>query len=82
MNGKARGRMNLKESFDNCMSGLGCLAVVVLFFSWCGYVCYKSLFENTIGIWGWLIGMVLLIVMAVGVWIILGSIWCFIRDAW
>ena len=82
MNGKARGPMKLKESFDNCMSGLGCLAVVVIFFSLCGYVCYMSLFEDTIGIWGYLIGMVLLIVMAVGVWIILGSIWCFIRDAW
>ncbi len=75
MNGKARGRMNLKESFDNCMSGLGCLAVVVMFFSWCGYVCYISLFQNTIGIWGYLIGTVLLIVMAVSAWIILGSIW-------
>ena len=74
--------MNLKESFDNCMSGLGCLAVVVMFFSLCGYVCYISLFENTIGIWGWLIGAVLLIVMAVSAWIILCSIWYYIRDAW
>ena len=74
--------MKLKESFDNCMSGLGCLAVVATFFSLCGYVCYMSLFQNTIGIWGWLIGVVLLVVMAVSAWIILCSIWYFIRDAW
>ena len=74
--------MNLKESFDNCMSGLGCLAVVVTFFALCGYVCYMSLFENTIGILGWVIGGVLLVVMAVSAWIILCSIWYFIRDAW
>ena len=74
--------MNLKESFDNCMSGLGCLAVVATFFALCGYVCYMSLFENTIGILGWVIGGVLLVVMAVSTWIILCSIWYFIRDAW
>ena len=74
--------MNLKESFDNCISGLGCLAVVVMFFAWCGYVCYMSLFQNTIGVLGYLIGTVLLIVMVVSAWIILCSMWYFIRDAW
>lgn len=55
--------MNLKVSFDDCMSMLGCLSILVIFFSVCGYVCYMSLFENTIGIWGWLIGTILLVVL-------------------
>ena len=75
-------KLNLRESFDNCMSGLGCLAVVGMFFFLCGYVCYMSLFQNTIGIWGWLIGGVLLVVIAVSVWIILWSLWSYLKDAW
>ena len=74
--------MNLKESFDNCMSGLGCLAVVGMFFFLCGYVCFMSLFQNTIGVLGYLIGTILLIVMVVSAWIILCSLWSYLKDAW
>ena len=74
--------MKLKESFDDCMSMLGCLSIVVIFFSVCGYVCYRSLFENTIGIWGWLIGTVLLLVMTAIAWILLVGLWYHIKDAW
>lgn len=74
--------MKLKESFDNCMAMLGCLAVLVIFFSLGGYVCYVSLFYNTIGVLGWLIGGVLLLVLPMLAWIILCSIWYFIKDAW
>ena len=74
--------MKLKESLDNCMAMLGCLSVLVIFFSFGGYVCHTLLFENADGIRGWLIGGVLLVVMAAIAWIILCSIWYFIRDAW
>ena len=74
--------MKLKESFDDCMSMLGCLSILVIFFSVCGYVCYMSLFENTIGIWGWLIGGVLLVVTLVIAWIVLVGLWHLIKDEW
>ena len=74
--------MKLKVSFDDCMSMLGCLSILVIFFSLCGYVCYMSLFENTIGIWGWLIGGVLLLVMPIIAVIVLIGLWNLVRDAW
>ena len=74
--------MKLKESFDNCMSWLGCLTVLVLFFGTGGFVCSDLLFHNTIGIWGWLIGAVLLVVMPVLAWIVLVGLWYLIKEAW
>ena len=74
--------MKLKESFDDCMSMLGCLSILVIFFSFGGYVCYMSLFKNTVGIWGWLIGAVLLIVLPIIAVIVLIGLWNLVRDAW
>lgn len=74
--------MKLKDSFnDYCMSMLGCLSGLVIFFWIGGYVCYMSLFKNTIGIWGWLIGGVLLFVLPVIAWIVLVGLWNLIKDA-
>ena len=74
--------MKLKDSFDDCMSMLGCLSILVIFFSFGGYVCHTMLFENTIGIWGWLIGAVLLVVLSIIAVIVLTGLWNFVRDAW
>ena len=75
--------MKLKDSFnDYCMSMLGCVSGLVIFFWIGGYVCYMSLFKNTIGIWGWLIGGVLLFVLPVIAWIVLVGLWNLVRDAW
>ena len=74
--------MKLKDSFDDCMSMLGCLSILVIFFSFGGYVCHTLLFENTIGIWGWLIGGVLLVVTLVIAWIVLVGLWHLIKDDW
>ncbi len=74
--------MKLKESFDDCMSMLGCLSGLVIFFSFGGYVCHTLLFKNTVGIWGWLIGAVLLIVLPIIAVIVLIGLWNLVRDAW
>ena len=74
--------MKLKESFDDCLSMLGCLSGLVIFFSFGGYVCHTLLFENTVGIWGWLIGAVLLIVLPIIAVIVLIGLWNLVRDAW
>lgn len=74
--------MKLKESFDNCMAMLGCLSVLVIFFSVGVFVCNDLLFHNTIGIWGYLIGGVLLVVLPVIAWIALVGLWNLVRDAW
>jgi len=74
--------MKLKESFDNCMATLGCLSVLVIFFSFGGYVCHTLLFENTVGIWGYLIGGVLLAVLPIIAVIVLIGLSNLIRDAW
>jgi hypothetical protein len=74
--------MKLKESFDNCMAMLGCLSVLVFFFSFGGYVCHTLLFENTVGIWGWLIGGVLLVVLPVIAFFVLVGLWNLARGVW
>ena len=74
--------MKLKESFDNCMAMLGCLSVLVIFFSFGGYVCHTLLFENTVGIWGYLIGGVLLVVLPVIAFFVLVGLWNLARGAW
>ena len=74
--------MKLRESFDNCMATLGCLSVLVIFFSFGGYVCHTLLFENTVGIWGYLIGAVLLVVLPIIAVIVLVGLSNLIRDAW
>ena len=74
--------MKLKESFDNCMAMLGCLAVLVIFFSLGGYVCYVSLFYNTIGVLGWLIGGVLLLVLPMLAFFVLVGLWNLARGVW
>jgi len=74
--------MKLKESFDNCMAMLGFLAVAAFFFSWGGYVCHELLFHNTIGVLGYLIGGVLLVILSLIAWGILGALWRLSRDTW
>ena len=74
--------MKLKESFDNCMAMLGCLSVLVIFFSFGGYVCHTLLFENTIGVLGYLIGALLLVVLPIIAVIVLIGLSNLIRDAW
>ncbi|MBP5586542.1 MAG: SEL1-like repeat protein [Lentisphaeria bacterium] len=74
--------MKLKESFDNCMAMLGCLSVLVIFFSFGGYVCHTLLLENTVGIWGYLIGGVLLVILPMIAVIVLVGFLHLGKDAW
>ncbi len=75
-------KLNLKTSFDNCMAMLGFLAVAAFFFSWGGYVCHELLFHNTIGVLGWLIGGVLLVILSVIAWGVLVGLWNLSKNAW
>ena len=74
--------MDWKDLFASIMAWLGILGAVVMFFVAGGYVCHIMLFENTIGIPGYLIGAVLLVVLPLIALFVLVGLWNLIREIW